>query len=84
MPEDEEQELKVIDHLLVPKHEILNEKEVKQVSVQYNSTPDQFPYIQISDPALRELEPKVGNLVKITRQSQTAGETIYYRFVVEA
>lgn len=84
MPEDEEQELKVMDHLLVPKHEILNEKEVKKVSVQYSATPDQFPYIQISDPALRELEPKVGNLVKITRQSQTAGETIYYRFVVEA
>jgi len=84
MPEDEERELDVQAHHLVPKHELLEEKEAKKVSAKYNAVPDQFPYIQISDPALRGLDVKVGNLVKITRDSQTAGETIYYRYVVEA
>ncbi len=84
MPEDEERELIATDHFLVPKHELLDEKEARKISAGFNSGVDQFPYIQVTDPALKNLDAKVGDLVKITRQSQTAGETIYYRYVVEA
>ena len=85
MRTDEEKvsNFRVLDHVLVPKHEVLKVDESKQILEIYNAKPEQFPFIMVSDPVVREIGAKVGDIVKITRKSQTAGETIYYRFVVE-
>jgi len=80
-----EEESKTINpslHIYVPKHEIVGEKEKINVINIFHCTPDQFPQILISDPVVRELGGKLGDLIKITRKSQTAGESVYYRFVV--
>jgi DNA-directed RNA polymerase subunit H len=77
-------ETKVSDHALVPKHEILSQEEKKRILSQFNSTEDQFPFLFISDPVAREIGAKPGDMVKITRVSDTAGEATYYRYVVEA
>jgi DNA-directed RNA polymerase subunit H len=77
--------LKKIDiekHQLVPKHVILSEEEKREVLEKYKTSLRQFPRILISDPAIADKNPKVGDLVKIIRKSPTAGETVYYRVVV--
>lgn len=82
--EDTIEEPKVTDHVLVPKHEILQGEEKKQIVAQYNATEDQFPFLFATDPVVREIGAKPGDMVKITRVSDTAGQTTYYRYVVEA
>jgi DNA-directed RNA polymerase subunit H len=73
-----------MDHKLVPKHEILNEEQKKQILGQYSSTEAQFPFLFDTDPVAREIKAKPGDMVKITRISDTAGESTYYRYVVES
>ena len=62
----------VLKHILVPKHEILTDKEIREIIIKYNAKPDQFPYILGSDPIVRAIEAKPGDLIKITRKSVTA------------
>ncbi len=78
------EETKVTDHVLVPKHEVLSQEEKRQVLGQVNATEEQFPFLFSTDPVVREIGAKPGDMVKITRVSDTAGETTYFRFVVEA
>jgi DNA-directed RNA polymerase subunit H len=78
------EEVKVTDHVLVPKHEILSADQKKDVLSKFNATEEQFPFLFSIDPVVREIGAKPGDMVKITRVSDTAGETTYYRFVVEA
>jgi DNA-directed RNA polymerase subunit H len=77
------EEVKVTDHVLVPKHEIVSEDEKKQILAKFNSTEDQFPFLFNNDPVAREIGAKPGDMVKISRISDTAGEATYYRYVVE-
>jgi DNA-directed RNA polymerase subunit H len=77
------EEPKVTDHKLVPLHEILGDVEKKQILTQFNATEDQFPFLFSTDPVAREIGAKPGDMVRITRVSDTAGEAIYYRYVVE-
>lgn len=73
-----------LSHVLVPKHEILSEKEREAVFESFNLKPAQVPVISVDDAGIEGLKPKVGDLVKITRNSQTGGVATYYRIVVEA
>jgi len=76
-------EFRVSEHIYVPKHEVLSREEAEELFRRYNATPEQFPYILSSDPALKELGAKPGDVIKITRRSGTAGQSVYYRVVVE-
>jgi DNA-directed RNA polymerase subunit H len=78
------EEVKVTDHVLVPKHEILSDEEKKDILSRFNATEEQFPFLFSSDPVVREIGAKPGDMVRISRVSDTAGETTYYRFVVES
>ena len=73
----------IFEHHLVPFHEILNEKEKKQILTQYKIQPYQMPQIKSGDPAVKVIGAKPGDILKITRKSTTAGEHITYRYVVE-
>jgi DNA-directed RNA polymerase subunit H len=77
-------EFKPGTHFLVPKHELLTKEEAVEVAKRYNASLSQFPYILSSDPVAKEIGAKPGDLVRITRRSETAGSTVYYRYVVEA
>jgi len=46
------------------------------------ATEKDLPKILLTDPALKNLDVKTGDVIKITRRSQTAGYTTYYRVVV--
>ena len=73
----------VPDHVYVPKHEIITKQEAEEVLKKYNCTPTELPLIFVNDPAILGLGVKPGDMIKITRKSPTAGESLYYRYVVE-
>lgn len=73
----------VPDHVYVPKHEILTMEQAQEVLERFNCQLTELPLILASDPAIIGLDVKPGDLIKITRKSSTAGESIYYRYVVE-
>ena len=73
----------VPDHVYVPKHEIIAIKDAEEVLKKFNCMPTELPLIFVNDPAILGLGVKPGDMIKITRKSATAGESIYYRYVVE-
>lgn len=77
------QQILVPDHDLVPRHEIMAKADAEAVMERYHCKPTEMPLIYATDPAIVKLGVKPGDLIKITRSSSTAGESIYYRYVVE-
>lgn len=75
---------KITDHLLVPKHELLPPDDAQAILKRFNASPHEFPFILSTDAAAKSIGAKAGDFVKVTRASETAGETVYYRYVVEA
>ena len=73
----------VPDHIYVPTHEIMSKKDAEEVLKKFNCKPTEMPLIFANDPAILKLGVKPGDMIKITRKSPTAGESIYYRYVVE-
>ena len=69
-------------HNLVPEHVKLSDKEKAELLAKYNIKARDLPRILLSDPAIAELNVKEGDVVKISRKSQTSGEAAYYRGVV--
>lgn len=70
----------VARHVLVPKHEIVSQRERTELIKKYGPL-RLFPKISAKDPQVRALGAKIGDLVRITRKSKIAGESIYYRVV---
>jgi DNA-directed RNA polymerase subunit H (RpoH/RPB5) len=68
-------------HILVPKHQKVTAEEKQSIFEKYNVTIREMPKISRKDPALKELSVKAGDLIKITRNSPTAGDFEFYRVV---
>ena len=71
------------DHIDVPKHEIMTRKDAEGVLEKYHCKATDLPLIFVNDPAIIAIGVKPGDIIKITRKSATAGESSYYRYVVE-
>ena len=71
-------------HILVPKHVKVSEKEKEEVLKTYHITQKELPKIFVKDAAIAHLKLKEGDVVKIQRASPTAGDTVYYRSVINA
>ncbi len=82
--ENQKQQFEILNHALVPNHELISEEEKKQIFKKYNITPDQLPKILDTDPACLSIGAKPGQIIKITRKSTTAKEATIYRLVVES
>ncbi|MBT4824314.1 DNA-directed RNA polymerase subunit H [Candidatus Woesearchaeota archaeon] len=74
----------VTKHIFVPKHIIISDREKNQLFKTYSITLRELPKIYSNDPAIKHLKTKAGDVVKIVRKSPTAGETVYYRGVINA
>jgi DNA-directed RNA polymerase subunit H len=79
----DEKKIKITNHIYQPKHEVLSKIDAEEVLKRYNTKPSQLPYILIHDKGIQELDIRPGDIIKITRKSPTAGESVYYRYVVE-
>ena len=73
----------ITKHSLVPEHTILSENEKKELLAKMNITEKQLPKLLKSDPVVKKLEAEEGNVIKIMRNSLTAGKTVYYRIVAK-
>lgn len=80
---EEKQEFNVLNHELVPIHELLGDDEAKALFGTYNIIPEQLPKILASDPAAMAVGAKANQVVRIRRKSKTAGESIAFRLVIE-
>ncbi|HXX88339.1 MAG TPA: DNA-directed RNA polymerase subunit H [Candidatus Acidoferrum sp.] len=73
----------LFQHALVPLHQILGEEEKDELLAKYRVQPYQLPQIGSSDPAVKAIGAKPGDILRIKRKSPTAGEHTAYRYVVE-
>ena len=70
----------ILDHILVPKHRVLNEKETIDFKQKYNITDDsQIPDISRFSPVSQVIGIRPGQICEITRHSKTAINTLFYR-----
>jgi len=69
-------------HILVPKHTKLSNKEIDELLDAYNVSKRQLPRISKNDAAIKDMKLKVGDIVKIKRESPTVGEYTFFRVVV--
>ena len=74
--------ISICEHVWVPRHEVLSEEEAEELLRRYNVSREQLPKIKISDPVIKEIGAREGNIVRIVRKSRTAGRSVYYRVVV--
>ena len=72
----------IVEHELVPKHEVLSKEETEEVLDTFKINKEQLPKILSSDSVLEHIKAKTGDVIRITRNSPTAGESVYYRVVV--
>ena len=83
VPKEETQEYDATLHVLSPKHEKIPDDQVTELLKTFNVEYAKLPKISLSDPAIENLEVKLGDVIKISRPSPTSGNTVYYRMVIE-
>jgi DNA-directed RNA polymerase subunit H len=71
------------DHEDVPEHRKMEEDEIEEVLERYDADKEDLPKIERTDAALKQMDVEVGDVIEIKRGSPTAGETTYYRQVIE-
>lgn len=70
-------------HDLIPEHEKLSDDEKQVFLDEYEISMRELPKIQQDDPALQHLDVEPNDIIKIHRDSPTAGQTKYYRGVID-
>ncbi|MCD6209718.1 MAG: DNA-directed RNA polymerase subunit H [Methanophagales archaeon] len=73
----------ILEHELVPLHEVMTEREVEELLNKYKIKKEQLPKIKSSDPVIKEIKAREGDVVRIMRKSRTAGRFISYRLVTK-
>ena len=68
-------------HDLIPVHIKLSGKEKQALLEKYRISLKELPKIKLDDSAIAKLNVKPGDVIKIIRESPTAGESIFYRGV---
>ena len=70
----------ILNHILVPKHRVLNDEETKIFKQRYNiSDNSQIPDISRFSPVAQVIGIRPGQICEITRNSKTAIDTLFYR-----
>ena len=77
------QKFKVDKHTLTPKHAKLSEREIGLLFEKFHITSKELPKVLKTDAAIKELDAKPGDIIKIIRASPTAGQSVFYRVVTD-
>ena len=70
-------------HNLIPEHTLLTDKQKEKLLADLHVTIKELPKIKLSDAAIQPLDAKSGDIIKISRESRSAGTSEYYRVVIE-
>lgn len=73
----------IFTHDLVPEHVLCPEDELNELLEKYNLKKRHLPKILASDPAVKAIGAKPGQVVKVFRDSSVAGKSINYRLVIK-
>lgn len=73
----------LLEHKSVPQHILLSENETAKVLKEYDIVKEQLPKIKSTDPVAVEIGAEVGDVIKVIRESQTAGEGLFFRLVID-
>lgn len=73
-----------LNHALVPLHELVPDEDALAVLAKYGIVKEQLPKVRSNDPAVMVTGAQPGQIVKITRDSPTAGHHVAYRLVVHS
>ncbi len=73
--------INIQDHMLVPNHEIMSEDEISEEFSNVDYDYKDLPKIRPDDPVVKAIGAEPGNVLRITRESQTAGVFVTYRIV---
>jgi len=68
---------------MVPDHKIMSDEEVSALLTTYNITTEQLPKVFHDDPAVKTIGAEADNVIRIIRESHTAGRAESYRLVVK-
>ncbi|MDD1701994.1 MAG: DNA-directed RNA polymerase subunit H [Methanoregula sp.] len=74
--------LNVLNHVMVPDHQLMSEEEVSALLSRYHITTEQLPKVYHDDPAVKAIGAKVDDVIRIIRKSHTAGRAEAYRLVI--
>jgi len=74
--------INIFEHELVPTHIRLTKEEAHALLKRMGIRPYQLPWILTSDPAVKALGAKPGDVIMIIRKSPTAGVSVAFRLVV--
>ena len=81
---DKKVKFDIMNHDLVPLHQIISEKDKNDLLKKYKIEPNQLPKILDTDPVCISIGAKPGQILKIVRKSHTADESFSYRLVIES
>lgn len=73
----------VTTHNLVPKHVKISDSEKEKFLQDHVLATRQLPKILRTDPAIVHLKAQAGDIIKVERKSITAGQSHYFRVVVD-
>ena len=77
--------INIVDHILVPKHEVLQNISIEEFLKQYKcKKKSNLPKLLVNDPVAKYYKMKVGDICRITRASELSGFEYFYRLVVRA
>lgn len=67
----------------MPKQEIVPRDEKKRILEGFNIEKQHLPKVLVSDAVVKKIGAKPGDIIRVTRDSATAGQCVYYRIVSE-
>lgn len=74
----------VLSHNYNPKFELLGENEASKLLDDLNINSSlELPKMAVNDPIAKLFKAKPNDILKITRKSYTAGESIFYRVIID-
>ncbi|MBS3150826.1 DNA-directed RNA polymerase subunit H [Candidatus Woesearchaeota archaeon] len=76
-------QIQIENHVLLLKHEKLDDKASEDLLKKYNISKTQLPKIYRKDFALKGMEVNAGDIIEVERKSPTAGKIKFYRMIVD-
>ncbi len=73
----------ILQHVLVPAYKVLTPEETEAIITQHGIKMSNLPKIFLSDPIIKKINAKIGDVLEITRKSLVTGTAKHYRVVVD-